>query len=56
VPGAETTLSIGVTAREVERLEVYVDDTLRLFAGVTAPNQGTTLAALLRDADLWGQI
>jgi hypothetical protein len=54
VPGAATTLSIGLTAREVERLEVYVDDTLKLSAGVTAPSQGTTAAARLQDGDLWG--
>ena len=40
MPGAETTLSIGLTAREVERLEVYVDDILKLSAGVTAPTGG----------------
>jgi Ca2+-binding RTX toxin-like protein len=54
VPGTKTTLSIGLTAREVERLEVYVDDTLRLSAGVTAPSQGTAAAARLQDGDLWG--
>lgn len=54
VPGVETTLSIGLTVREVERIEVYVDDALKLSAGLAAPSQGTAAAERLRDGDLWG--
>jgi Ca2+-binding RTX toxin-like protein len=54
VPGAETVLGSGVVAREVERLEVYVDGIEAQHVGLAAPNQGTTAAALLQDADLWG--
>jgi Ca2+-binding RTX toxin-like protein len=56
VPGVETVFSIGLTAREVERLEVYVDDTLEFAQGLAAPNQGTAVAVLWRDAGLWGLV
>ncbi len=56
VPGAETVLGSGVIVREVERLEVYVDGTQEFAKGLAAPNQGTAVAALLRDADLWGLV
>ncbi|WP_165820099.1 SGNH/GDSL hydrolase family protein [Microvirga sp. KLBC 81] len=56
VPGAETMLSIGLTAIGVERLEVYVDGTQKFATDNLAPNQGTTAAARLRDADLWGLV
>jgi Ca2+-binding RTX toxin-like protein len=55
-PGAETVLGSGVIMREIERLEVYVDGTQMFANNIAAPNQGTTVAALLRDADLWGQV
>ena len=56
VPGAETVLGSGVVAREVERLEIYVDGTREFAKGLVAPNQGTAVAALLRDADLWALV
>jgi RTX calcium-binding nonapeptide repeat (4 copies) len=56
VPGAETTLSIGLTAREVERLEVYVDGTQGLATDIAPPNQGVDAAARLHDANLWGLV
>ena len=53
-PGEVTILSsIGLRARDVERLEVYVDGT-RAFAAGLAANQGAAARALLHDADLWG--
>jgi Ca2+-binding RTX toxin-like protein len=55
-PGAETVLGSGVIVREVERLEVYVDGAREFAKGLAAPNQGTAVAALLRDADLWGLV
>jgi Ca2+-binding RTX toxin-like protein len=55
VPGAEIILgAVGVIVREVERLEFDVDDTLKLSAGLAAPNQDADAAARLRDGDLWG--
>ena len=56
VPGAETVLGSGVIVREVERLEVYVDGTREFAKGLAAPNQGTAVATLLREADLWGLV
>jgi Ca2+-binding RTX toxin-like protein len=56
VPGAETVLEPGVIVREIERLEFYVDGIQQPPVGLAAPNQGTAVAALLRDADLWGQV
>jgi Ca2+-binding RTX toxin-like protein len=56
VPGAETVLEPGVVVREVERLEIYVDGTHARTVGLEAPNQGTTAAALLQKADLWGLV
>lgn len=56
VPGAETVLESGVIAREIERLEVYVDGTWEFAKGLAAPNQGTAVAALWKDADLWGLV
>ncbi|WP_262273272.1 SGNH/GDSL hydrolase family protein [Microvirga yunnanensis] len=56
VPGAETVLGSGVIVREIERLEVYVDGTPEFAKGLAAPNQGTAVAMLLRDADLWGLV
>jgi Ca2+-binding RTX toxin-like protein len=56
VPGAETVLGSGIIAREIERLEVYVDGTREFGKGLAAPNQGTAVAALWQDADLWGLI
>ncbi|WP_262299821.1 hypothetical protein [Microvirga sesbaniae] len=56
VPGAETVLGSGVIIREIERLEVYVDGTPEFAKGLAAPNQGTAVAMLLRNADLWGLV
>lgn len=56
-PGEVTTLSsIGLMARDVERLEVYVDGTREFAAGRAAADQGAAAKALLHDADLWGLI
>ena len=46
--------SIGLVAREVERLEVEVDGATRFTAGAAAVSPSKQVAALLRDADLWG--
>jgi Ca2+-binding RTX toxin-like protein len=48
--------SIGLTAREVERLEVYVDGTREFAAGLAAADQGAAARALIRDAALWNLI
>lgn len=48
--------SIGLTAREVERLEVYVDGTREFAAGLAVADQGAAAKALIRDADLWNLI
>jgi Ca2+-binding RTX toxin-like protein len=56
VPGTETVLESGVIAREVERLEIYVDGIQQPPVGLAAPNQGTAVAALLQKADLWGLV
>jgi hypothetical protein len=45
-----------VTLREFERLEVYVDGVREFAKGLPAPNQGSAVAALLKDADLWGLV
>jgi Ca2+-binding RTX toxin-like protein len=56
-PGEVTILrSVGLTAREIEQLEVYVDGSREFAAGLAAPNLGIAAAALLRNADLWGLI
>jgi hypothetical protein len=55
-PSAVTMDSIGLTAQEVERLEVYVNGIQEFAAGHTAVDQGTAAAALLRDAGLWGLV
>ncbi len=56
VSGVETVLEPGVIVREIERLEIYVDGIQQPPVGLAAPNQGTAVAALLRDADLWGVV
>jgi Ca2+-binding RTX toxin-like protein len=56
VTGAETVLGLGILAREIERLEVYVDGTREFSKGLAAPNQGRAVAALWQGADLWGLI
>jgi Ca2+-binding RTX toxin-like protein len=54
-PGEVTILSsIGLRARDVERLEVHVDGTRAFAAGLAAADQGAAARALLHDADLWG--
>jgi Ca2+-binding RTX toxin-like protein len=56
-PGEAAILnSVGVTLREFERLEVYVDGVREFAKGLPAPNQGSAVAALLKDADLWGLV
>jgi len=55
VPGDATILrTVGVTARDVERLEVYVDGTRKFATGLAAVDQGAAAKALIHDADLWG--
>jgi Ca2+-binding RTX toxin-like protein len=56
VPGAETVLGLGVIAREIERLEIYVDGTQKFASDDVAPSQGADAAARLREADLWGLV
>lgn len=48
--------SIGLTAREIERLEVYVDGTREFAAGLAAVNQGAAAKALIDNSNLWGLI
>src|SRR5215212_8934200 len=55
VPGDATILrTVGVTARDVERLEVYVDETRKFATGLAAVDPGAAAKALIHDADLWG--
>ena len=55
VPGSVTILnSVGLTARDVERLEVYVDGVRKFATGLAAVDQGAAAKALIHDADLWG--
>jgi phospholipase/lecithinase/hemolysin len=57
IAGSVTTLrSVGLTAQEIERLEVYVDGVRKFATGFAAVDQGAAAKALIHDADLWGLI
>ena len=46
--------SVGLMARDVERLEVFVDGARKFATGLAAVDQGAAAKALIHDADLWG--
>ena len=55
VAGSVTILrSVGLTARDVERLEVYVGGVRKFSTGLAAVDQGAAAKALIHDADLVG--
>jgi Ca2+-binding RTX toxin-like protein len=48
--------SLGLTFDDIERLEIFVGDTLVQSYGRAAPTTGETQLRLIADADLWGFI